>query len=193
MKQRPFGTLSLILTSISVTAASAIFDGSLYGVEAQASDWWSFSPTAPMRLWGLTWLLSPFLHVGLAHLLTNLFILFPVAMMMERKDGWPSLVLMSTLIHFIVLIGLFLGAGLWSLEGKAFLGSSHFILGLYMYWGIIQRRWSLLLVPAGVLFWGVWQDQSSLILLAHVLGAVVGALLGVSGHIRAKLRLKSAH
>jgi membrane associated rhomboid family serine protease len=190
MKQRPYGTLSLILLTIIVTAASALFDGSLYGVEAHPADWWSFSPTAPMRLWRLTWLLSAFLHLGPSHLVTNLFILFPVAMMIERKKGPAHLLGMSALIHLLVLGGLLFGISLWSLQGKAFLGSSHFILGLYMYWGILQRRWSLLLLPAGVLLWGVWQDQSSLILLAHILGTLAGVGLGVGSHFREKLRLQ---
>jgi membrane associated rhomboid family serine protease len=186
MKQRPYATLGLILASLVVTATAAIFDGSIYGVESHATDWLSFSPAQPFRQFGLSWLLSAFLHLNINHLVTNLVILIPVALMIERKEKASHLVAISTLIHLMVLISLIIWQFFSTLQGKSFLGSSHLILGLYAYWSLYQRRWNLMILPTGVIIWELWQNQSSLIILAHILGISSGLIL-------AKFRLQRSH
>ena len=128
MKHKPFGTLSLLIIPVLVTASALVFDGSIYGVNAHPADWLGFAPAAPFQSKGLSWLLSAFLHLNFTHLATNLFVLFPIGMLIERKNSPRHLLGLSLLLHLMVLLSLMLWQSFSSLEGKAFLGSSHFTL-----------------------------------------------------------------
>lgn len=189
---RPVATISFILTTLAVTFMAPAFDSSFYGVNGHPTEWLSFLPEDPFRQSGLSLLLSPFLHINFLHLMTNMIIFIPVALMMERKKSGSFLALNFFLIHFQVLLLLVLINYVFPLHGKAFLGSSHVIIGLYTLWGFSNKKYGLLAVPLLVLAIGLW-DSNSLSLLAHALGFVVGVELLFLGQIWSKLSSKRTH
>jgi membrane associated rhomboid family serine protease len=193
MKPYPFGTLSLLILAILVTAGVSIFDQSIYGVESHALGWLGFTPSAPWRYFGLSWILSGLMHQDFSHLITNLIILIPVAMIIERKLGSSSLVAISIFLHVMVLVSLILCHQFYSLENKSFLGTSHLAMGLYVFWGIHQKKWGLLILPAGVLIWGLWVNQGPQIMLAHLMGVGAGVLVVTLGQLWRKIRSQSSH
>lgn len=176
MNYRPIATFFFILASILVTFVAPIFDSSFYGENGHPTQWLSFLPGDPLRQSGLTLLLSPFLHINLSHLLTNIIIFLPVALMMERKISGRRLILDFSLIHFQVLLLLVLVNAFIPLEGKAFLGSSHIVIGLYTFWALDQKKYGMLLMPLLVLGIGIWNSHTPT-LLAHMLGFIVGVEL----------------
>lgn len=192
MNYRPLVTMALVLTSLIVTLVAPIFDSSFYGVNGHPTEWLSFSPDAPLRHYGLSLIFSPFLHISFLHLLTNMVVFMPVAMMIERKKSGSNLILRFLFIHFKVLIILVIVNALFPLGGKAFLGSSHVVVGLYTFWALNQKKYGMLLVPLLVLGIGLW-DFSSLTFLAHILGFLVGVGLFFLGSLLSKLRLKSSN
>ncbi len=176
MNYRPVVTIVLILVSFLATLVAPIFDSSFYGENGHPTEWLSFLPTVPLRQSGLTLIFSPFLHINLSHLLTNMVILLPVALMIERKISGRKLILFFSLIHFQVLLLLVLADVFMSLEGKAFLGSSHIVIGLYTFWALNQKKYGMLFMPLLVLGIGIWNSHS-LTFLAHMLGFIVGVEL----------------
>lgn len=145
-------------------------------------------PEAPFRAYGLTLLFSPFIHLGLQHLLTNFILLVPVAMMIERKKSSSFLLSLFFILHFTILSLLVLFHQLRPISGLAFLGMSHVIIALITYWALITRRYGMLMFAVFILAMGWWQAQSSMTLLAHTLGLLVGACLFALGRSWQKLR-----
>jgi len=193
MNHRPVATISIILISFAVTLMAPIFDSSVYGVNGHPTEWLSFLPSEPFRHMGLSLVVSPFLHINFQHLITNMIFLAPVAMMMERKKSGFFLILHFFLIHSQVLLLLVMVNFLFPIDGKAFLGSSHVILGLYTFWSLANKKYGMLFFALLVLSVGLWQSQSPLTLLAHALGFIVGIEILLLGRLRDKLRSKSSH
>ncbi len=79
------------------------------------------------------------------------------------------------------------------LDGKAFLGSSHVVIGLYTYWSLANKKYGMLFFALLMLSVGLWQSQSPLTLLAHALGFMVGVEILLLGRLRDKLRTKSSY
>lgn len=181
------------MTSIVITFGAPAFDSSLYGVNGHPVEWLSFSPGSPFRHLGLSLLLSPFIHLNALHLFTNLAFFLPVALMIERKRSGPILALYFFSIHFMVLLTLVGIENLFSLEGKAFLGSSHIIVGLYGFWSIANKKYGMLFVALVMIAAGLWENQSPFTLLAHGLGLIGGLLLPAADRLRSKLRPQGAN
>lgn len=176
MNNRPVATISLILMSIAVTLAAPAFDSSFYGFNGHPAEWLSFSPAAPFRHMGMGLIFSPFLHIHFWHLLTNIVVLTPIALMMERKKSGLYLVLQFIVIHLQVLFMLTLIHSVFSMEGKAFVGSSHVVAGLYTFWSLDRKNYRLLILPLSVIAIGLW-DSNTLSLIAHALGCLAGLVL----------------
>lgn len=193
MNHRPLATISFILISFAVTLMAPIFDSSVYGVNGHPTEWLSFLPNDPFRHMGLSLVVSPFLHINFQHLISNLFFFAPVAMMMERKKSGFFLILHFFLIHSQVLLLLVMVNFLFPIGGKAFLGSSHVIIGLYTYWSLASKKYGMLFFALLILGVGLWQSQSPLTLLAHALGFIVGVEILLLGRLRDKLRSKSSN
>lgn len=187
MNHRPVASIALILLSFAVTFIAPTFDSSFYGLDGHPSGWLSFSPQDPLRHMGLSLILSPFLHVNLIHLMTNVIVFIPVAMMMERKKSGSYLTFQFFLIHFLVLILLVLSNLLFPMGNKAFLGSSHIITGLYTFWALANKKYGLLVLPLFIISIGLWENQS-LTLLSHSLGFFAGVIFLILGRLHEKLR-----
>lgn len=186
MKTRPYATITLILLSLIVTLIAPAFDSSIYGVNGSPLQWWSFMPTDPFRQFGLTLLLAPFLHINFEHLLINTILLVPVGLMIERKLSAKHLVLSFLGIHLLAMMLLIASSIFINLSTASFLGTSHIVVGLYAYWAILNRKFSLLIFAAGVLIAGFWQNQNPLTILAHGLGIASGVILFGLGRLRRK-------
>jgi membrane associated rhomboid family serine protease len=193
MKTRPLATISFILLSIIITFMAPIFDSSIYGVNGHPTEWLSFLPSSPFRRMGLSLIFSPFLHINFQHLLTNMVFFTPVAMMMERKRSGVFLALNFFAIHFQVLLLLVVVNLFFPLYGKAFLGSSHVIIGLYSFWSLTNKKYGMLFFAFLILAVGLWQTQSPLTLLAHGLGFMVGIELLLLGRFWGKFGPKSSN
>lgn len=142
---------------------------------------------------GLSLLLSAFIHINTAHLLTNLAFFLPIAMMVERQRSGLFLAGAWFFIHFLVLLTLTGIAVLFPLGGNSFLGSSHIIVGLYGFWSLERKKYGLLFFALLIISAGLWENQSPFTLVAHFLGLLGGLLLFAIGHLRNKSRLKSAN
>lgn len=173
MKYRPFASLSLILLSFIVTVMISILDTSIYGINGHPTQWLSFLPHDPLRHMGLSLFISPFLHINFMHALVNMIFFIPLALMIERKKSGKFLTVVFFLTHALVLLLLILVDLFFSLEGKAFLGSSHVIVGLYTFWSLYNKNYSLLFWPLFMIGVGFWEPQP-LTLLAHFLGLLAG-------------------
>jgi membrane associated rhomboid family serine protease len=193
MNHRPVATITFILISVAVTLMAPIFDYSVYGVNGHPTEWLSFLPSEPFRHMGLSLVVSPFLHINFQHLITNMIFFAPVAMMMERKKSGFFLTLHFSLIHTQVLLLLVMVNYFVPLDGKAFLGSSHVVIGLYTYWSLANKKYGMLFFALLMLSVGLWQSQSPLTLLAHALGFMVGVEILLLGRLRDKLRTKSSY
>jgi membrane associated rhomboid family serine protease len=186
MKTRPLATILLIALSLLITFISPAFDTSVYGVNGNPLQWWGFMPAHPLRQYGLTLIISPFLHLNFAHLLINCILLVPVGLMIERKLNGIKLMIYFLGIHFFTLILLVVASTLMSLGQASFLGISHIVVGLYAYWGLVNRKFGLLIFTIGVLVAGYWQNQNPLTILAHGMGIVSGFILFGMGRFRRK-------
>ena len=193
MKNRPIATLCFILTAILITFFAPLFDVSIYGLKGHPKEWLSFLPNSPWRHYGGSLLASPFLHMSWEHLLTNLVLFIPIAMMIERKRSGLYLAGIFFLLHFKVLVSLWVVQFFIPLEGKAFLGVSHVIIGLFSFWSLSTKRYGLLVFALLILIVGQWQLQSTSTLLAHALGFTMGVLLFFLGRSRDKLRPQRAN
>lgn len=174
MRNRPLATLLIIIITLLVTFMAPIFDSSIYGVNAHPTEWLSFSPAQPFRYYGLSLFFSPFIHLGLQHLIVNIVLFSPIAMMVERKESKRFLLTQYFAIHFQVLILLMVMNLFFPMENKLFLGSSHIIMGLYSYWSLSQKKWGMLFLTFLVLPIGLWQNQSPLTIAAHAMGFLIG-------------------
>lgn len=190
MNNRPVATITLILMSIAVTIAAPAFDSSFYGFNGHPAEWLSFSPEAPFRHMGMGLIFSPFLHIHFWHLVTNIVVLIPVALMMERKKSGLYLVLEFIAIHLQVLIMLVLLHSVFPMEGKAFVGNSHVVAGLYTFWSLNRKKFRLLILPLSVIAIGLW-DSNSLSLIAHILGCLAGIVLYLLTVFGTKLALRA--
>lgn len=193
MKNKLNATISFLLLSFAITFMAPIFDSSFYGFNGHPIEWMSFLPTSPLRHAGISILFSPFLHLNTQHLLTNLFFFTPIAMMMERKRSGLFLALHFFLIHFQVLLLLVLVNVFYPLEGKAFLGSSHIIIGLYSLWSVANKKFAMMSFALLILVIGMWQGQGALTLLAHALGLLVGIETLFLGRLWVKFRSQPSH
>ena len=192
MKQRPLITISLILISLVITLMAPIFDNSIYGFNHHPTEWLSFSPNAPLRHWGLSLIFSPFLHMNFVHVLTNMIFFIPVGMMIERKESGRFLAVSFVLLHALVLLLLVMVNLFFSLEGKAFLGTSHVVIGLYTFWSLKTKNFALLFWPLFIIGWGLWEPQP-MILLAHTLGLFAGIKLFFWSRLWDKFRSQRSH
>jgi membrane associated rhomboid family serine protease len=188
--KRPLITISFTLISFTVMVMAPIFDSSVYGVNGHPTEWLSFLPNAPFRHMGLSLFFSPFLHINFQHLITNILIFLPVAMMIERKRSGAFLAVIFFSIHFQVLILLAVIDVFYPLDGKAFLGSSHVIIGLYSFWALTSKKMSMLYFGILLCAVGFFQSQGALTLLAHTLGLCTGIALLIPDRFGSKLRSK---
>lgn len=186
MKTRPYATISLIVLSVIVTFIAPAFDSSIYGVNGSPLQWWSFMPAQPFRQLGLTLLLAPFLHLNTEHLLINTILLVPVGLMIERKQSAKHLAITFLSIHLLTMVLLIISSTFGNLSNAYFLGMSHIVAGLYSYWALVNRKFSLLIFAAGILIAGFWKNQNPLTLLAHGLGIASGVILFGLGRLRRK-------
>lgn len=173
MKYRPFVSLSFILLSFIVTVMITILDTSIYGINGHPTQWLSFTPHEPLRHMGLSLLISPFLHINFMHVLVNMILFIPLALMIERKKSGKFLAVAFFLNHTLVLLLLVLVDLFFSLKGKAFLGSSHVVVGLYTFWALYNKNYALLFWPLLIIGVGFWEPQP-LTLLTHSLGLLAG-------------------
>lgn len=192
MKHRPITTITFFLLSLAVTLIAPTFDSSFYGVNGHPTEWLSFMPGAPLRHMGLSLIFSPLLHINVWHLITSLIVLAPVALMMERKKSGFFLALNFCLIHFQVLLFLVWINMFYPMEGKAFLGSSHVVIGLYTFWSLANKKYGMLSIPLIAISIDLW-NSNSLTLLAHTLGFVVGVEILLLGRLWNKVRPQSAN
>ncbi len=192
MNQRPLATITFIMLSFAVTLMAPIFDSSVYGVNGHPREWLSFLPGSPLRHMGLSLICSTFLHINFLHVMTNMIFFTPISLMMERKKTGLFLTLNFFLIHFQVLLLLYLINLVFPMEGKAFSGSSHVIVGLYTLWSLTQKKYGMLFWPLLVIAIGLWDDNSHT-LLAHALGFIVGVELLFLGRLWDKLRSKRSN
>jgi membrane associated rhomboid family serine protease len=193
MKQRPLVTIVLILLCLLVTFLIPALDSSIYGFNGHPTYWLSFSPADPLRVRGLAIILSPFIHLDAAHLLVNLVLLVPLALVVERRRSGARLLFVLMLLHLGTLLGLTGLAALVPIGAKAFLGSSHVVTGLYTYWGLGEEKYAYLYVPIGALVLGAGQGQDQLTIFAHAVALAPAVLLVLSDRLRRKLRPKGAH
>jgi len=173
MSYRPVATIIIILISFAVTFMAPVFDTSVYGINGHPTEWLSFLPSTPWRHKQLSLFFSPFLHINFLHFINNMVMFTPIAMIIERKKSGFFLILTFFSIHFHVLLLLVLINVLSPMGNKTFLGSSHVIIGLYTFWSLSNKKYSMLFWPLLVIAIGLW-DGHSLSLLAHVLGFIVG-------------------
>lgn len=188
MNSRPLTTIAFLVLSFGITIGASVFDSSLFGHDGHPTLWLSFMPEDPFRLYGLSIIFSPFLHLGLQHLITNFILLVPVAMMIERKKSGPFLAGLFVTLHLIILATMILLHQFKSMTGAGFLGMSHVIIALITYWSLSTKRYGMLMFAAFILAMGWWQSQSSLTILAHAIGLIVGALLFAVSSSWQKLR-----
>jgi membrane associated rhomboid family serine protease len=181
---RPISTITLSLLSCLITIGVGLFDSSLYSFDGSPLIWLSFMPESPLRAYGLSLIFSPFLHLNMQHLLTNLFFFIPISMMIEKKRGSLQVFSLFFVHHFLVLILLTLGHFYFNFGGAGFLGMSHILMGLITYWSFTNRHYWPLLVPALFLLVGTYQDQASLTLLAHIFGVIAGLVLFIGRRLR---------
>lgn len=181
---RPISTIILSLLCCVITLGVGIFDSSLYSFDGSPLIWLSFMPESPLRAYGLSLIFSPFLHLNMQHLLTNLFFFIPISMMIEKKKGSFHVTSLFFAHHFLVLIFLTLGHFYFNFEGAGFLGISHILMGLITYWSVRNRHYWPLLVPALFLSVGAFQGQAALTLLAHTFGVIAGLALFIGRRLR---------
>ncbi len=193
MKQRPWVTIALIILCLLVTLLIPALDTSIYGFSGDPLSWLSFSPTDPFRFWGLSILLSPFVHLNFSHLFTNLIFLVPLALIIERRRSPGQLAMVLGFLHIAGLLCLLLLGAAIALNGKMFLGSSQVLAGLYTFWALGEKKFAFFLIPAGIIVSGLWQGQDQLTILAHGAGVVSGMMLVLVSGSRKKLGAKSAN
>lgn len=186
MRSRPLATLTLLIILIIGTFLAPAFDSSVYGVNGHPTEWLSFMPEAPLRTYGLTLIFSPFLHLNLNHLVTNLAFFIPVALIIERKKSAQFLALQFFFIHALVLIFLVTLQGLYPLNGKGFLGVSHIVIGLFSFWSIDQKKMGMFLISVMFIMAGFWQGTFTL--LVHTLGFLAGLLVLLVPKLFRKIR-----
>lgn len=187
-KRRPFATLVLIILCLAITIIAPIFDSSIYGVNGHPTLWLSFMPNHPLRNFGSSVILSPFIHLNFQHLITNLVLLTPISLMVERKTSARLLYGLFAAIHLMVICGLLFSALFFDLNDKGFLGASHIVIGLYAFWAALNKKWGLLLIPFLMIALGLWQAQGQLTILAHTLGLAMGLKLIILHNLWRKLR-----
>lgn len=193
MKNRPLASLALLALAVLVTFVAPIFDSSLFGVKGHPTEWLSFLPNAPFRLGGLTLFFSPFIHLNPEHLFTNLVMLVPISLMIERKRSAAFLIACFFIIHCQVLLYLWAISFFDAWEGKAFLGMSHVIVGLFSFWSLTNKKAGLFILALLVLGLGQWQAPNTLTFLAHFLGILTGIELFFLSSLYHRTRTKSAN
>ena len=193
MQNRPYASISLAVATLIVTFLAPAFDSSIYGVNGNPVQWMSFMPSGPFRHNGVSLLLAPFLHVNLQHLGINLLLFLPVALMIERKLSGKSLLADFLAIHVLTMVVLVLSAHTFSIGTASFVGLSHIVTGLYAYWSLRQKKYSLMVFALAILLTGFWQDQNPLTILAHGLGLVSGIMLFGAGQLRRVNRSERPH
>nr|WP_246308696.1 rhomboid family intramembrane serine protease [Kineosphaera limosa] len=126
--------------------------------------------------------LSPFLHLGFAHLIANTSVLIVLGALI----AWTTKRLWALTIGVILLSGL----GVWLLgpQNSITIGASGLVYGyatfLVVYGFVVRRFWAALLglVVFGVygsMIWGVLPLQPGVSWQAHLFGALAGIFLAV--------------
>lgn len=189
MKQIFPATISLLAAATIVTLLSPVFDSSVYGVNGHPTEWLSFLPSAPFRHGGLSIILSPFIHLNLQHLFMNLIFMAPISLMIERKENKWFLLGTFFILHFLVLASLMFVPA----HGKAFLGMSHTVLGLYMFWGLFNKRPGPIVLALVMLGASLVESQNMMATVAHTSGAAMGFVLWGAGSLWKKFRSHRSH
>lgn len=143
-------------------------------------DRFGIRPLEPGHLVGIV--LSPFLHVGFGHLMTNTVSLLVLG----------SLLALTTRHLWLVTGGVILlgGLGVWLLggPGSVHVGASGVVYGYAAFlavYGFVARRFGQVLVGLlvimvyGSLLWGVLPIRAGVSWQAHLFGAVAGVLIAV--------------
>ncbi|WP_372655710.1 rhomboid family intramembrane serine protease [Halobacteriovorax sp.] len=177
MKKRPIATTSLTLIALAITSMAPLFDTSVYSLNEHPTQWMSFMPSTPFRYMGLTFISSPFIHLNLEHFFVNTLFLLPIGMIIERKKTWTYLAVLFLLVHFQTLLSLIVIDSFYTFQAKAFLGYSHIVIGIYTFWFVKNKKYGSLTLAILILIAGLWQTQSPLTILAHVLGLAAGIVI----------------
>ncbi len=122
---------------------------------------------------------SPFLHVGLSHLVSNTVPLLVLLMLLAGSRSDSAVVVVN-----IILFG---GGLLWLLGRHArHIGASSLVFGLIAFLlvsGVLERRWSAILVALIVgllygttLFTGILPFQPGVSWDGHLFGAIAGVV-----------------
>jgi membrane associated rhomboid family serine protease len=188
MKRRPIITLILLILSAGGTLIPPSFDSSLFGIKGAPLSAVGYSPIHPLRLFGGTILLSPFLHMNLEHFFMNALAFIPISLMIERKTSLREYAGAFCLIHLLTMILLTLLSLLGVGEKAIFMGLSHVVVGLFSYLSCKESKKSLLIFPALVIVAGWCVGQSKLTLFSHVFGILSGILLGSFRRLELKKR-----
>ena len=143
-------------------------------------DQFGIRPRDPGHLQGIV--LSPFLHLGFSHLISNTVVLLVLG----------SLLALTTRHLWLVTTGVVLlsGLGVWLLggPGTVHIGASGVVYGYAAFlavYGFVARRIGQALVGVlvvlvyGSMIWGVLPVQQGVSWQAHLFGAVAGVLLAV--------------
>lgn len=143
-------------------------------------DQFGIRPRDPGHLQGIV--LSPFLHLGFSHLLSNTVVLLVLG----------SLLALTTRHLWSVTVGVVLlsGLGVWVFggPGTVHIGASGVVYGYAAFlavYGFVARRLGQALVGVlvvlvyGSMIWGVLPVQQGVSWQAHLFGAVAGVLLAV--------------
>jgi len=134
----------------------------------------------PRTIQGLVGIpLSPFLHAGLFHIISNtipLFILLFLLFTFYKKESLPVIVL-------IILIG---GILVWIFGRKSYhIGASGLIYGLFSFLvvsGFLRKNIKTIIVSIIVIFlyggliYGIFPQQSHISWEAHLFGAIAGII-----------------
>ena len=138
----------------------------------------SFNARQPWRLMGSTLLSSLFIHFNLAHFMQNFLFFTWFGFLSERFLGWKNFIGLILLSHILPLI--FLGSFLTG--DHYFLGASLAATGLFIFFTINRRKWSLLIIGVLVLVaYPIYEGSDINSTYAHALAIITSGLLTFMG------------
>ncbi len=181
----------------SLAAITVVVYVATFGSIQETANAWGLLPAEPFRMGGVTFLTSFFLHVGVAHLLANLYFWLAFGDNLEEVLGWGrylGLLVGATLVGGLVHVALNMGATIpviGASGGVSGLLVAYIVrfprarVGLLIFFQVVRApAWAFLVFWLGTqilgLFIANWSGvgASGVAFGAHLGGAAVGALLG---------------